>query len=485
MNETISLCPVILAGGGGTRLWPLSREHYPKQFLRVLGQHSLLQQTLLRLDGLQSRIKLAPPLLVCNENHRFLVNEQLEEIDIQPSAIMLEPIGRNTAPALTVSALHQVDKAGDAVLMMLPADHYLKDNKQFQQTIIAGYHMALQEYLITFGITPAYAETGYGYIQTGEKITTDNDHDVFKIKAFREKPDADTAEQYLAQGGYLWNSGIFMMKASVWLNAIKTFQPDIYASCEQAWQQGTTDNLFFRLGKEAFENCRSDSIDYAVMEKAGEGKFQSAVIPCSAGWSDVGAWSSLWELQDKDNHNNVVTGDVIAHESNDCLITSEHRLVVAVGCENQVIVETADAVIVANQDKSQDVKQIVDKLKQDKREERLTHRRVYRPWGSYETVDAGPQFQVKRITVKPGKKLSLQMHHKRAEHWVVVNGTATVTCGDKVFDLKQNESTFIPLGEKHRLENRTEKPLEIIEVQSGSYLGEDDIVRFDDDFGRV
>lgn len=481
----MSLCPVILAGGGGTRLWPLSREYYPKQFLRLFGQYSMLQETVLRLDGMQTEMDLLDPLFVCNEAHRFLLAEQVHQINKRFQSILLEPKGRNTAPALTVAAIALRNVNSDPILIMMPADHYITDRDTFQKTIKAGYKLAQQGTLITFGIIPEHAETGYGYIRTGQKLQNDLPAETYALDGFAEKPDLDTAQEYLNEGNYLWNSGIFMMQASAWCEAIKHFQPDIFQSCQDAWNKGSADNHFYWLDKDSFINCRSDSIDYAVMEKLTTDKtFKSAVVALDAGWSDVGAWSALWKIRQRDTNNNVTDGDVILNGTRNSLVRSEDRLVVAVGCENMVIVETADAIVVANKDKAQDVKQIVDTLKTDQREERLTHRKVYRPWGSYETLDAGDHFQVKRIEVNPGNKLSLQLHHKRAEHWVVVNGTARVTRGEETFDLSENESTFIPLGTKHRLENATDQPLEIIEVQSGTYLGEDDIVRFEDDFGR-
>jgi mannose-1-phosphate guanylyltransferase / mannose-6-phosphate isomerase len=481
----MSLCPVILAGGGGTRLWPLSREYYPKQFLRLFGRYSMLQETVLRLDGIEAGLDLLDPLFVCNEVHRFLLAEQIHQINRRYQSILLEPQGRNTAPALTVAAIALLKTNPDTVMIMMPADHHITNQQEFQNVIKAGYKLAQQGVLITCGIVPEHAETGYGYIRTGQKLQNDLSADIYALDSFTEKPDVETAQSYIGGGKHLWNSGIFMMQASVWCEAIKHFQPDIFQSCQDAFTKGSTDNHFYRLDKESFIKCRSDSIDYAVMEKLTTDKtFKSAVIALDAGWSDVGAWSALWKIRQQDNNNNVTDGDVILNGTRNSLVRSENRLVVAVGCENMVIVETADAVVVANKDKAQEMKHIVDTLKTDERAERLTHRKVYRPWGSYETLDSGDRFQVKRIEVKPGKKLSLQLHHKRAEHWVVVNGTARVTRGEETFDLSENESTFIPLGTKHRLENATDRPLEIIEVQSGMYLGEDDIVRFEDDFGR-
>lgn len=489
----MSLCPVILAGGGGTRLWPLSRAHYPKQFLRLFGKNSMLQETLVRLDGpgfdaMEGNIPCLAPIIVCNEVHRFLVADQAKEIDKVLQSIILEPEGRNTAPALTVVAQALLDKGEDAVMVMMPADHIISELTHFQNTIKAGYQMAEQGYLITFGIKPEHAETGYGYIQCGEKLDElelYGINSIHKIQGFKEKPEAQLAQEYLDSGNYLWNSGIFMMKASVWCREIERFQADIYSACLQAYEKGKVDKEFYRLDKDAFTRCRSDSIDYAVMEKlTSEDATLSAVVALDAGWSDIGAWSAVWELGEQDKDGNVIDGDVIQLGTSNSLLKSEHRLVAVLGCDNLIVVETADVVMVASKDKAQEVKEIISTLKARQREEWLTHRRVFRPWGYYETVDTGEHFQVKRITVNPGKKLSLQLHHKRAEHWIVVKGTATVTKGEEVFSLSKNESTYIPIEVKHRLENATDQPLEIIEVQSGSYLGEDDIERFEDDFGR-
>ena len=481
----MTLCPVILAGGGGTRLWPLSREYYPKQFLPLFSQYSLLQETLHRLDGLRTDLTLLNPVVACNEEHRFLVAEQAAAAGVTLQTILLEPEGRNTAPALTVSAMYLLAQNLDPVLVMMPADHQINDVKKLEDAIKQGYPLAQQGLLITFGIRPRSAETGYGYIQYGDPLAQAAGAGCYRITSFTEKPGRVLAEQYLSSGNYLWNSGIFMMKASVWCEVMKRLQPGIYAPCHRAFTEGARDLQFYRLHKENFLNCRSDSIDYAVMEKlAGEKNASIAVIAMDPGWSDVGAWSAAWALGRQDRDKNVTTGDVILYDSTDNLVRSEHRLVAAVGCHNLVIVETADSVLVADMNKAQDIKKITEKLKSDERPERLTHRRVYRPWGSYETVDEGENFQVKRLIINPGKKLSLQSHNKRAEHWVVVKGTARVTRGDEIFSLQMNESTYIPVGTKHRLENATSDPLEIIEVQSGSYLGEDDIVRYADDFGR-
>lgn len=478
-----SLFPVILAGGGGTRLWPLSRELYPKQFLSFNDEDSMLQLTLKRLEGLGSDQEILRPLVLCNEEHRFLVEEHASQIDVELESIVLEPAGRNTAPALTIAALSV--KETDPIMLMMPADHLIENIAGFQDAVKTGGKLAQQGMLVTFGIKPTQPETGYGYIKTADRLTGGQDTGAYIIQEFVEKPDSVTAEKYLQSGEYLWNSGVFMMQASVWLQAIGKYRQDILTACTDAFAGGKHDGLFFRLDQEAFLSCPSDSIDYAVMEKVGGNKgHQAALVELNAGWSDIGSWSAVWDVNAKNQDKNVFLGDVIATETRNTLVLSRDRLIATVGCENMIIIETPDAILVGDRTKSQDVKHIVEKLKQDERKERLLHTKVYRPWGSYESIDSGERFQVKRLTVKPGKKLSLQLHHKRAEHWVVVSGVATVTCGDRTFKLKENESTFIPLGEKHRLENAEDVLLEVIEVQSGNYLGEDDIVRFEDDFGR-
>lgn len=477
----MKLCPVILAGGGGTRLWPLSREHYPKQFLKLFDDKTLLQNTLLRLHGLKTNLEVIDPVIICNEAHRFLVAEQSAQISRNINRIILEPKGRNTAPALTIASLN----ADDVIIVMMPADHIINKVDLFHDAINAGIQMAEDNYLVTFGIKPNAPETGYGYIHMADQIQTINNQAVHKISNFTEKPEQSIAERYLNSGEYLWNSGIFMMKASVWLEKIKQFQSAIHDACLDAFNQGETDGLFYRLDEASFLKSPNDSIDYAVMEKLSESSDEHlAVIPVDVGWSDVGAWSSVWEINDKDSNNNHIEGDVITEQTHNCLIKSERGLIVTIGCEDMVIVDTDDAIMIADKDKTQDVKKIVEKLKSEDRSESLTHRKVYRPWGSYDSIDMGDTFQAKRLVVNPGKKLSLQSHAKRAEHWVVVKGVATVTKGEEQFILNENESTYIPLGIKHRLENAGEEILEIIEVQSGSYLGEDDIVRYDDDFGR-
>ena len=489
-DAPISIVPVILSGGSGTRLWPLSREFYPKQLLAPYDEQSLLQSTVARLDGgWTDELEVAPPLLICNEEHRFLVAEQMRQMGRQQDTIILEPEGRNTAPAATLAALHVARERPQALLLIMPADHLIRDVAAFQEVVCAGTRQAARGRIVTFGIVPTHAETGYGYLKKGEALAGEDASGPYVLERFVEKPDLATAESYLRSGDYLWNSGIFMMQAEVWLKQIERFQPDILTACREAYEKGMADGDFYRVEAKAFNACPSDSIDYAVMEKLtasrNENEREAAVVlPLSAGWSDIGAWSSLWEVLPRDQSGNIVRGDVLAEDTRDSLLLSEHRLLAAVGVENIIAVETADAVLIAHKDRAQDVKRIVQRLKESGRSEHQFHRRVHRPWGSYEGVDQGERFQVKRITVKPGASLSLQMHHHRAEHWIVVRGTARVTKGDEVFLLSENQSTYIPIGVVHRLENPGTLPLEIIEVQSGAYLGEDDIVRFEDDYGR-
>lgn len=478
--------PVVLSGGSGTRLWPLSREKYPKQLLPLIGEDSLLQATIRRVDGVVGA-ELAAPMVVCNEEYRFVIAEQMRLMG-KPGSVILEPLGRNTAPALTIAAWAALKNGADPVLLVMPADHVIMDLTAFQAAVARGAALADGGSVVTFGITPDAPETGYGYIQSGSAFGDDGAR---RIARFVEKPNLATAQIYLDEGTYSWNSGLFMMKASVWLRALAICRPDIAQACEAAWQDGSADGTFTRVGKEAFSACPSDSIDYAVMERlAGEGGAAlqglpvGVVIPMSAGWSDVGAWEALWNVLPKDASGNVMQGDVLMQDSSNTLALSEGRLIACVGVDDLIVVETADAVLVAHKNKTQDVKKIVDRLKQMGRQEGQTHRKVFRPWGWYDSIDHGERFQVKRIVVKPGAALSLQMHHHRAEHWIVVSGTARVTVGDKVLLLSENESTFIPLGTTHRLENPGKLELEMIEVQSGSYLGEDDIVRFEDVYGR-
>ena len=492
----MNIQPVILSGGSGSRLWPLSREHYPKQLLPLVTSQTLIQETVNRIENLSEDSECSPdtrvlaPIVVCNEEHRFFIAEQLRQIDHEANKIILEPIGRNTAPALTLAALAVREQDADAALLVMPADHVIQDTKRFHHAIETGLKLVESGYLVTFGIKPDSPETGYGYIQKGEPIELAGEHDEqpVLIKQFVEKPELTTAQDYLASGDYLWNSGMFMLKAGDWLDAIQQLHPDIYQQCELAFSQGEDDRDFYRVDVEAFKACPNDSIDYAVMEKitdsASASAYSAAMVPMDAGWSDVGVWSTLWDVVEKDTQGNVTKGDVYTHDTRDSLIYSSQRHVASVGMDNVIIVETADAILVADKNKAQDVKQIVNRLKSNNREEYQKHRNVFRPWGAYECIDLGERYQVKRITVKPGAALSLQLHHHRAEHWVVVKGTAHVTRGEEVFLVSENESTFIPLGTKHRLENRGSIPLEMIEVQSGSYLGEDDIVRFDDMYGR-
>ncbi len=486
----MNLQPVVLSGGSGTRLWPLSRAAYPKQFLPLAGQNSLFQSTLLRLATLEqehpgSGITVAEALVVCNEAHRFLVAEQFRLLDRSPASIMLEPAGRNTAPALTIAAMKAVQNNADAVLVVMPADHLIADEETFRRVVARGAALASEGSVVTFGIVPTSPETGYGYIQKGEASTQNSE--AFKLQAFVEKPDKNTAQRYLDSGDYLWNSGIFMMRASVWLELIGLHQPAIATACQMAFAQSEQDGDFFRVDSKSFEACPSDSIDYAVMEKLSAEKDESGraiMLPLSAGWSDVGSWSALWEVKEVDASGNAIEGDVLTYNSTDNLLIAQHRLLATVGVNNLVVVETPDAVLVADRKHAQDVKIIAEQLKQDQRSESRFHRRVHRPWGDYEPIDEGDRYQVKRLTVKPGASLSLQMHHHRAEHWIVVHGTAKITRNDEVLLLSENESVYIPLGATHRLENPGVFPLELIEVQSGSYLGEDDIVRFEDDYNR-
>ncbi len=487
MTSPILLQPVILSGGSGTRLWPLSREKYPKQLLSLVGDDTLLQATVRRVQGLQG-VELAHPMVVCNEEYRFVIAEQLRLLHLS-GTVVLEPCGRNTAPALTLAALSAIKNGSDPVLLVMPADHVITDVAAFQKVVSAGAVLADQGAVVTFGITPDAPETGYGYIQAGAPY---GEADTARLIArFVEKPNLATAQIYLAEGSYSWNSGLFMMRASVWLSAMGICRADILATCQAAWEQGQTDGEFVRVDKTTFTQCPSDSIDYAVMERLASGSGQDTitlppgvVLPLSAGWSDVGAWDALWQVLPKDERGNVSQGDVLLQDCENTLVLSEGRLIACVGVSDLVVVETADAILVSHKDKTQDVKKIVDTLKAQGRSEGSIHRKVFRPWGWYDGVDAGERFQVKRIVVKPGGTLSLQMHHHRAEHWIVVSGTARVTCGDKSFLLSENQSTFIPLGTTHRLANPGRVALEMIEVQSGSYLGEDDIVRFEDVYGR-
>jgi mannose-1-phosphate guanylyltransferase/mannose-6-phosphate isomerase len=478
----VMLLPVILSGGSGTRLWPLSRQQAPKQLLPLLDSRSLLQTTVSRLDGLAG---VSEPLLVCNEGHRFMVGEQLRQLD-RPGSLILEPEGRNTAPALTVAALWASRDGADPVLAVMPADHAIIDLAAFRAAMTTAVAMAEAGMIATFGITPDCPETGYGYIRRGAALAADGS--AYTLAAFAEKPDRETAQRYLDSGDYYWNSGLFVVRASVWLAAIAACRADIAAACRAATAGARCDGDFVRVDRDSFVGCPSDSIDYAVMERITAGTAglpAAAVIPLSAGWSDVGSWESLWQVLDKDADGNAWRGDVMLHESQGTLAFAESRLVACVGTRDLVVVETPDAILVADKSRTQEVKKIAERLQAKNRSEAQYHRKVYRPWGWYDGVDAGERFQVKRIMVKPGASLSLQMHHHRAEHWIVVCGTALVTRGDETILVSENQSTFIPLGTRHRLENPGKVPLEMIEVQSGSYLGEDDIVRFDDIYGRA
>jgi mannose-1-phosphate guanylyltransferase/mannose-6-phosphate isomerase len=466
------LKPGLLSGGVGSRLWPLSRESHPKQFLPLAGELSMLQDTLHRTATLEA----SNPLVICNEEHRFMVAEQLRQLNVDGGTIILEPAGRNTAPAVALAALQAVSEDPEAVLLVLPADHVIRDADAFVDAVGAALPQAAEGYLTTFGIVPDKPETGYGYLRRGEVLAGSLCH----LKEFVEKPDAATAASYVGSGDYLWNSGMFLLHAATYLAELESFAPAIVAACRQAMGGARRDLDFIRVDSDAFLACPADSIDYAVMEKTRRG----AVMPLDCGWSDVGAWSSLWEVTQRDDRGNAVSGDVLFDNCSNSYLASHSRLLAAVGVDNLVVVETPDAVLVADKDRVQDVKQIVDQLKQQQRSEAALHTRVYRPWGSYESLVSAERFQVKRIVVDPGQTLSLQMHHHRAEHWIVVHGTAEVTCEDRVFMLGEDESTYIPLGHKHRLANPGRIPLELIEVQSGSYLGEDDIVRFEDVYGR-
>ena len=472
--------PVIMAGGSGTRLWPLSRAGYPKQFL-VLGDsnRSLFQEAAARLAALAGPERtLVAPLIVGNEEHRFLVLDQLRELRQEPAAVLLEPVGRNTAPALTLAALQALEGGQDPVLVVTPADQTVTDEAAFTAALGQAIEQAAQGRIVILGITPTAPETGYGYIRSEPETGAR------RVAQFVEKPDLATAERYLADGGYCWNSGMFVLRASVWMQALQTFRPDIAAAVQAAWAPRQCDARFVRPGKAEFAAVPSESVDYAVMERCPGSAFDIRMVALDAGWNDLGAWDAVWQVARKDAHGNASVGDVITQDSHDTLVHSSGRLVSVVGVDNLVVVETADAVMVADRSRSQDVKKIVASLEKGGRTEHTLHRKVHRPWGWYDSIDAGPRFQVKRIMVKPGASLSLQKHHHRAEHWIVVSGTAEVTNGDKVILLAENQSTYIPLGQTHRLANPGKVPLEIIEVQSGSYLGEDDIVRFEDTYGR-
>jgi mannose-1-phosphate guanylyltransferase / mannose-6-phosphate isomerase len=480
MAASISVQPVVMAGGSGTRLWPLSRAGFPKQFLSLGSDDSLFQQAVARLMGLSSAdIRVEAPLIVGNAEHRFLALEQLREKGVVPAAVILEPVGRNTAPALTLAALAACEGGADPVLVVSPADQTVADPVAFTAALQRAVCGAAAGAIVILGVTPTSPETAYGYIRStaGEGLA--------KVAQFVEKPDAATAARYLAEGGYAWNSGMFVLRASVWLAALQQFRPDILAATRAAWSGRTPDERFIRPTREAFLAVPSESVDYAVMERCPGSAYDIRMVPLDAGWNDLGAWDAVWQVAPKDAAGNSGVGDVMFEDSRNTLVHASGRLVATLGLDNVVVVETADAVLVADRERSQDVKKLVARLDQGSRTEHALHRKVHRPWGWYDSVDAGPRFQVKRIMVNPGATLSLQMHHHRAEHWIVVQGTAEVTCGDRKTILGENQSTYIPLGETHRLANPGKLPLEIIEVQSGAYLGEDDIVRFEDTYGRT
>lgn len=465
--------PVVLAGGTGSRLWPKSRAALPKQFLALTSTQTMLQETLIRLNG----TKAAEPIVICNDAHRFLVAEQLRQMDGEHGGIILEPVGRNTAPAIALAALHATQGGEDPVLLVLAADHLIKDTIAFHAAVEQANKLAEKGHLVTFGIVPDQAHTGYGYIKSGDALG-----EGLQVEEFVEKPDLETAQSYVHSGKYFWNSGMFMFKASVYLAELKKHAPEMFTICEKAIETESKDLDFIRIEPEVFATCPDDSIDYAVMEKTE----LAAMVPLNAGWSDVGSWSSLWETSEsKDLNGNVIVGDAILEGVNNSYINAEERLISVIGLDDVVVVETKDAVMVANKNKVQDIKKVVNKLKAEKRPEFEFHREVFRPWGSYDSIDSGDRFQVKRITVKPGEKLSVQMHHHRAEHWIVVSGTANVTVGEKTQLVTENESIYIPIGDVHALENPGKILLELIEVQSGAYLGEDDIVRFSDRYGRT
>jgi mannose-1-phosphate guanylyltransferase/mannose-6-phosphate isomerase len=475
--------PVILCGGSGTRLWPLSRSGYPKQFLCLTGDDSLFQQAAKRVSVLgEQGDEMLQPIIVCHEDHRFLVQEQLREAGISLGSALLEPEGRNTAPALTLAALHAIEQGQDPVLVVTPADQTVTDPDAFTLAMHNAIKSAEAGGIVILGIQPDRPVTGYGYIKA---ISVDIQVAAAQVERFVEKPNSETAERYLSEGGYFWNAGMFVLKASLWLKALKQFRPDIAQTTQQAWLKRSADADFIRPGNAEFKAIPSESIDYAVMERCPGSNFPIQMVPLDAGWNDLGAWDAVWNVLPKDTHGNANVGDVLSTDSHNNLVHATSRLVSLVGVDNLVVIETPDAILVANKSRSQEVKHIVAQLQSTKREEHTLHRKVHRPWGWYDSIDEGGRFKVKRIQVKPKASLSLQKHHHRAEHWIVVTGTAEITNGDKVLTLTENQSTYIPLGEVHRLANPGAIPLEIIEVQSGSYLGEDDIVRFEDTYGRL
>ncbi len=465
------ITPLILSGGSGSRLWPLSREIYPKQFIKIINNNSLFQDTILRLPD-----NLLDPLIVCNEEHRFIVAEQLKQINSSNQGIILEPTGKNTAPAIAISAIQLLEKQEDPTMIVLSADHLIEDKSKFLKALITGSKIAKKGKMVTIGIKPNRPELGYGYIE----IDNSQKDEYYKILSFKEKPNFKSVKKYLKSKKYYWNSGIFIFKASVYLSELKKFEPEIYEICKKSSFNAVKDLDFIRIRSEQFNECPSKSIDYAVMEKTNNG----VVVPFDGGWADIGSWDAIWNAKIQDSNHNVKEGDVILNKVNDSFIKSSNRLIVANDVSDLIIIDTQDALLVSSKKSSQDIKDIVKNLKKDGRKEVDNHRKVFRPWGYFDSIDNGKGFQVKRISVNPGAKLSLQKHKKRCEHWVVIKGIALITCGDKVFKLKENESTYIPKGEVHRLENEEETPLEIIEIQTGTYLGEDDIIRLEDDYDR-
>ncbi|WP_371142030.1 mannose-1-phosphate guanylyltransferase/mannose-6-phosphate isomerase [Burkholderia cepacia] len=473
----MNIHPVILCGGSGTRLWPMSRGGYPKQYLKLIGEDTLVQQTALRLSHIPN---VASPIVITNSEQRFLVSEQLRRVGVTPSSVVLEPVGRNTAPAIAVAALLALNDSPNALLLVLPSDHVIQDDKAFVAAALEAAQIAVDRHLVTFGITPTEPHTGYGYIRRGAAVAADKS--VYKVDAFVEKPDVTKAESFVADGNYYWNSGMFVLNASTYIEELKRHAPEVARQAELSLESAQRDADFVRLDRESFAACPNISIDYAVMEKTN---CAAVVETANLGWSDIGSWDALANIAEADEQHNSLIGDIYANDTKNCYIRAEHRMVAAIGVDNLVIVETADAVLVTHREKAQNVKKIVEWLNASGRHESITHRRVVRPWGDYEGLDQGDRFQVKRIVVNPGAQLSLQMHHHRAEHWIVVKGTAMVTNGDKEIMLTENQSTYIPLGATHRLTNPGKIPLELIEVQSGAYLGEDDIVRFEDTYGRA
>ena len=477
--KEFNIIPVILSGGKGSRLWPLSRKGFPKQYQNIIktNKNSLLQETYNRLAGIKN---LDSPIIICNQEHRFIVAEQMREINITPKSILLEPFGRNTAAAITLASLQTLDFDKDSILLILSADHFIKDKKEFKEAIYIGTKYAYEDKIVTFGIPPTSPETGYGYIQA-ENISEDYSNKAYKIENFIEKPKKDLAEEIIKNNNFLWNSGIFMFKPNILINEIKKYSPKVYSCCKETFKKKIKDLDFIRLNSDQFDDCPNISIDIAVMEKTKLGY----VVPLKSFWSDIGSWNSVWEVKDKDENQNVLEGNVVAKNSKNCYFFSENRLLVGLGIENLLIIETSDSILVANKDNSQEVKEVVTFLNDNNFPEANKHKKIFRPWGNYTTIEEDSRWQIKKIIVNPESSLSLQMHHHRSEHWVVVSGTAKVEVGNKLEILTENESVYIPLGEKHRLSNPGKIPLILIEVQSGSYVGEDDIVRFEDFYGRV